>query len=535
MGVDCFFVGNNCLDVKDTLLMLKLKSLSKDSIEYRIFSQNFVKYNNSYYTKRELFNRFFLEENNRSEKEAISMKNILNTTIAYLGSYISRRGFTFGYINEFSSQKEELKAALQAGDIGCVAVSSTYYTETHPLKEVIDFVKACNDQVKTVVGGPYIISLDELEEEEMQREFKEIGADFYVCSTEGEQALAQLLGALKENKPVDHINNLYYFDGGKYVFTQSVPEHNSFEDGIIDWSLFDQSKISVLNIRTSRSCPFACSFCTEKKVSGSYRQASIETVEAMLNEINKIDKKVSVMFVDDTFNIPPKRFKEFLRMMIKNKYKFKWFCFIRSQYLDDEMCVLMKESGCESVFVGAESGNQMVLDNMNKQVKLEDMRRGLELLNKHEIICTASFIVGFPGETYETYLDTIRLIEETKPTFYRANMWNCSPLSPIYKRKEEFGLEGRGSYWSHKTMDSETAFRLTSEMYLNVKNSIHVNDLDFDASIANYLLYKGLQLNQVKDFLNLYNSVVYEKIRTGANKNISHEIEMKMREACRVV
>lgn len=534
MITDCFLVGNNSKDITETLVWYKYNQISKDSLEYQVLLNNLVRYHNKYYTKRELFNLFFMEENNKIEAQTIAMKNILNTTIAYLANFLNKNKLTFQYINEFNSQKEDLKRALLDKTIHCVAITSTYYTETFPLKEVIDYVKKFDDKIKIIIGGAYILSLNAMDEVSLQRELKYIGADYYICSTEGEQALVQLVQAAKENRSVHDINNIYYWNGNDFEFTRDIPEYNRFEDEIIDWSLFDPAKLSFVNIRSSKSCPFSCSFCTEKKISGSFKQASLDTVEAMLNEVNKIDKKVSVMFLDDTLNIPPKRFKEMLRKMITNQYKFKWFCFVRSQYLDDEMCSLMKESGCESVLVGVESGNQKVLDIMNKQVKLEQLSRGIELLNKYDIISTASLIIGYPGETYETFLDTKRFIEETKPTFYRANPWNCNPLSPIFNRKDEFEIVGENRKWSHKTMDSEMAYQLTNELYLTVKNSINVTDLEFDTTFTNHMLYRDLSLEQIKAYHVLFNTAIYEKISNKTNNNISKETEEKMREVCKV-
>jgi radical SAM superfamily enzyme YgiQ (UPF0313 family) len=72
-------------------------------------------------------------------------------------------------------------------------------------------------------------------------------------------------------------------------------------------------------------------------------------------------------------------------MMIKNKYEFKWNSFFRCQFADREVVELMKESGCEGVFMGIESGSDKILENMNKASRIEKYYEGIALLKEYDI------------------------------------------------------------------------------------------------------------------------------------------------------
>ncbi len=71
----------------------------------------------------------------------------------------------------------------------------------------------------------------------------------------------------------------------------------------------------------------------------------------------------------------------------------------------------MYEAGCRMVFCGFESGNNEILKLMEKKVTVNDYLNGLEYLHDNNIISLASYIIGYPGETHETAMDTLELVD----------------------------------------------------------------------------------------------------------------------------
>lgn len=100
----------------------------------------------------------------------------------------------------------------------------------------------------------------------------------------------------------------------------------------------------------------------------------------------------------------------------------------------------MKESGCEGVFLGIESGNNQILATMNKIASVEKYLEGIALLKEFDIVTYGSIIIGFPGETGETVQDTIGFIEDSGLDFYRAQLWYCEPITPIRKDRQKYQL-----------------------------------------------------------------------------------------------
>lgn len=533
--IDCLLIGYNEMKFSD--YEGKVKAMGTKSESYRDLNLNFIEHNNNLYTVSGMFNYLFDrgQINNKFNELNLSAETF-SATVSYLGTYLYRHGLAFDYVSSFQKEKDTLTEKLKNNSIRTIAITTTFYVSMFPILEIINFIRKNNNEIRIIVGGPFIsTSVRTQDDMTLEYIFNSIDADFYINSSQGEKALVNVIKAIKNNDNFEEINNIYYKENGKYKATSTLKENNILEENTVDWSLFTDRLNYFAAIRTAISCPFRCSFCGFPEHAGKYQTISVQAVESELDIMSQIGKVKSIYFIDDTLNVPENRFKDILRMMIKNKYNFKWHSYFRCQFADRETVELMKESGCEGVFLGIESGNQDILNNMNKSANLEKYMKGMELLREYEIITAASFIVGFPGETYETVQDTIDFIEETKPDFYRAQLWFCEPVTPIWREKEKYNIKGSQFKWKHKTMDSKTAANLVEEIFLRVKNSVWVNQYNFDVVGILHLLHRGLSLEQVKKFIKAFNKGIEQKLRNSNNQEISMDIFNEMIDACKIV
>lgn len=528
--IDCLFIGHNEIEMSKQRQLMRL-SYGEDSHMYRetnMSNLGYIKYENKLYSSSHIFNRINYEEGIVDNSfDDIGMSETFSLTIAYLGTYLYRCGLNIDYVNSFNKEKEHLAEILENNDVKAIIIPTTYYIFAFPIIEIVNFVKKHNASAKIIIGGPYIANrVRALEEEDLQRTFKITGADVYIYNTEGEQALCKVINAIKNKLPIDNIKNIFYKEKDKYIYTGYELEDNKLDENTVDWSLFADRIGKLVNMRTSLSCLFACKFCNYPIYAGKYRQATIETIEKEMKSVESLGKITGMWIIDDTLNFPATRFKEILKMMIRNKFSFKWHSFFRCQYVDEEMVRLMKESGCDHVLLGIESGNQQILDNMNKKVSLKKYYEGIQLLNKYGIASTASIIVGYPGETYDTYLDTVKLLEEAQPTFFRSHMWYYDPNAPIGKQKEEYELKGEGLDWCHSTMDSDTAHILNDKLFTDIKDSIY----ETECPIPFHILNRGISLDKTKKFLRSFNNCITEKLNKPGEQETSQEMFQKIRE-----
>ena len=206
-------------------------------------------------------------------------------------------------------------------------------------------------------------------------------------------------------------------------------------------------------------------------------------------------------------------------MMIRRRYGFRWNSFFRCDHGDEETIDLMAEAGCEGVILGVESGSNRVLHLMNKTARRAHYLKAIPRLEAMGIACYASFIIGFPGETYDTVQESIELLDITRPSYFRAQLWYCDPITPIYRQRLLHGLRGEGFHWSHRTMNVEEACDHIERMSLSVQGSIWQPQAGFEFWSTFYLQRKGMSREQVFTFLRSFNGATKEKLlrpRAGA-------------------
>lgn len=530
--IDCFFIGHNEMDF--ARYEQSVRDMGVSSGAYRDLQKNFIRYNNKPYYASQVFNLFCTNHtDNNITAEPIGIGENFNTAIAYLGTWLDKRGYTFDYVNSFQEEKKELAEKLAQNNILTIAIITTLYVSVFPILEIVSFIKQYNTTAKIILGGPFVSNqIRKLEAAEVQYLFQTIGADFYVNSSQGEAALVKIIRALKNQIPIEQIVNTYYKTPKGYLSTGMERENNQLSSNMVNWDMFSRRLGKFVSVRFAISCPFSCSFCGFPEHAGPFQTATVEAVEKELNQLNQIPAVQCIQVIDDTFNIPQKRYKEILKMMIKNQYRFKWHAHVRCQYLDRETTALMKESGCEGVFLGIESGSDQILKNMNKAVTVEKYLRGIALLKEYEILTFGSFITGFPGETAETVEETINFIKNSGLDLFRTQLWYCDPVTPIWKQKEKYRIKGSHFEWSHATMDSKQACDIIDDIFLSIDAPLWVPQYNFEFDTIFHLLHRGLTLQQVKRFTGSFCDGIREKIKTPSKKEVSLGIIKQIRESC---
>jgi radical SAM PhpK family P-methyltransferase len=520
--IDCLIIGHNEMDFSD--YQGKIRKMDGNNGAYRDLNLEYTWYNNQPHTISDIFNLFYYNHHSPgNDMKPLTNGENFSAAIAYLGTYLHRKGLTFDYINSFQDDKEELIEKLIFCDFRAIAITTTFYVSIFPILEVIDLIKKYNQSAKIIVGGPFIYNQYLTQEPAfLEYLFKSVlGADFYVIDPQGEAALVELLKNLTNNSPVDHVTNVYCSTTSENKWPLIKKENNPLTGNMVDWDLFAHRVGEYVNLRTAISCPFSCAFCGFPQKTAKYQLAGTAEIEEELISLDKKETVKSAQFIDDTFNVPVKRFKEILRMLIRNKFGFKWYSHFRCQFADREMIELMKESGCEGVFLGIESGNNQVLKNMNKAANIQQYLNGIQLLKGHDIMTYGSFIIGFPGETENTVRDTIGFIKLSGLDFFRVQTWYCDPTTPIWRNRKKYQLKGSHFEWEHATMDSNQAADWVGKIFTSIEQPLWVPQYNFEFCGLFHLLHRGLDLEKIKCFLKAFKNGVKEKLTKPYQTNMS--------------
>lgn len=168
---------------------------------------------------------------------------------------------------------------------------------------------------------------------------------------------------------------------------------------------------NTFSYHSSLGCPFTCSFCAVVPIyNGRWKAKSAETVYADVKYFKDKYNIEAIEFHDNNFFTSRKRVVEFSEL-IKND-GVSWWGEGRidtiNKYSDEDL-LLMKEAGCKMIFLGAETGNDEILKQMNKGGTQtgETIKEFVKRIRPIGIIPELSFVLGMPAETPEKVMAQI--------------------------------------------------------------------------------------------------------------------------------
>jgi len=193
-------------------------------------------------------------------------------------------------------------------------------------------------------------------------------------------------------------------------------------------------KHPYLSFYTGRGCKSRCTFCLWPQTLGGhrYRTRSVEHVVEEVDWARKAFPEVrEIFFDDDTFTDDPARAEAVARKL--GKLGVTWSCNAKAN-VPRETLKVMKDNGLRLLLVGYESGNQQILYNIKKGMRLEFARRFTRDCHELGITIHGTFILGLPGETRETIEETIRFAREINPHTLQVSLAAPYPGTELYRQ-----------------------------------------------------------------------------------------------------
>jgi hopanoid biosynthesis associated radical SAM protein HpnJ len=198
-------------------------------------------------------------------------------------------------------------------------------------------------------------------------------------------------------------------------------------------------KHPYISLYTGRGCRSQCTFCLWPQTVGGhrYRTRSVEHVLGEMEFIRDSFPQVKeVFFDDDTFTDSRERAEEIARGM--GRLGLEWSCNAKANVPYDTLKVL-RDNGLRLLLVGFESGNDQILTNIKKGVRVERARQFAKDCRDLGITIHGTFIVGLPGETTETIQQTIRFARDINPHTLQVSIAAPYPGTALYRQAQEEG------------------------------------------------------------------------------------------------
>lgn len=307
-----------------------------------------------------------------------------------------------------------------------------------PVRNIIAQCKAFSDAVIVVGGAGFSIF--------PQAALSYLKADMGICG-EGEMAFTKLIDALERGGDLSKIAGLCL--PGKPAELVKVERAELDRLPLPDpslWSLPSGAGNEIwIPFQTRRGCPMQCAYCSTFALEGTaIRKHSADAI------VEGIARHLAAgfsnfYFVDNTFNFPPNYTKELCASLIAARLGVIWRCILYPGFVDEEMVRLMAEAGCVEASLGFESGSPEILKNLGKKYTVEQVRFASDLLREHGIKRMGFLLLGGPGETRETVLESLAFADSLKLDMLKLTVGiRIYPGTPLEKIAQAEGLIAEG-------------------------------------------------------------------------------------------
>ncbi|HVO42759.1 MAG TPA: radical SAM protein [Aggregatilineales bacterium] len=271
----------------------------------------------------------------------------------------------------------------------------------------------------------------------------------YVIRGEGEESLRELVSALSGRtgqKPED-IGGLSFVNASGEL-TQTLPRPALRDLDSLPfpaWDLVDRDRYRAIwmahhgyysiNMVTTRGCPYSCNWCAKPIWGQRYNVRSPENVVAEIHLLKDLMAPDHLWFADDIFGLKPGWVQRFADLVQEANLKIPFKSLNRADLLCHEDTVpALKKAGADTIWIGAESGSQKILDAMDKGTQIEDIYDAARRLQAAGIRVGFFLQFGYLGETRQDIEKTIQMVRDLMPDDIGISVSYPLPGTKFYER-----------------------------------------------------------------------------------------------------
>lgn len=321
--------------------------------------------------------------------------------------------------------------------------------------ETIKAIKEGYPQGKIIIGGTHATALPE----KVMAECPQIDM---IARQEYDFTLDEIMNA---GSNLEGVQGITYRCGGQIVSNPDRPWRENLDDlpfvsqvyakflDVNDY-FYAFARKPMIQIFSARGCPFHCNFCSyPETMSGRcFRKRSVQNFVDELEYIAVKMPEIQEIFIeDDTFTVDRKRVIEICDEILRRELQLVWSCNTRAD-LPLEVMEKMKAAGCRLLVVGYESGNQKVLDETKKGIRLEQSLEFAQNAKKLKLKVFGCFMIGLKGDNRSTIEETFRFAKKVYPDMCFFQQAVPFPGTGFYQWAKENGYLRTEDYsrWLNK-------------------------------------------------------------------------------------
>ncbi len=362
-----------------------------------------------------------------------------------IASYLEENGIKVEIVdfNAWPDSVQRLRSTLIHERPAYVGFSCTTSSFLDGVR-LAELAKQTLSGVNVVFGGVHVSSMGK----KMMQEFKVI--DFVVAG-EGEETLLELM---QNRGDATGIFGLLFRDRSSGEVTSTGRRRTALNLDSLPYPAYyklrgfpDSYTLPIFNYPaapstsalSSRGCPYSCSYCDRSVFRKSYRYNSAEYIHGHMRYLNKRFRIKHINFYDDQFTFNLKRIEKLTDMLSNQPLKMTFNCAVRSEHIDRDLLKKLKMAGCWMISLGIETGDQDLLQALNRKVNLEQLAERIRLIRGTGIRAKGLLMMGIPGETEESIEKTRQFLFSLPLNDFNLTKFTPFPGAPVYQSIQDYG------------------------------------------------------------------------------------------------
>jgi len=318
------------------------------------------------------------------------------------------------------------------------------YAVLRHFKEAAQRIKKALPKTKIILGGLWYSARPK----ETLEEIPEV--DCVVMAEE--ESFSDLIQAIDKNKDLREVAGVTVrLENGEIFMGAHKPLLEDLDKlPLPAYDLFPMDKYvghtywkPFVDMITSRGCPSACTFCYEwdqfdPRFPSDFLKWRAKSPERVIEEMELLHKKYGVKVVviqDDNFNVDPQRVKRFCELKKEKNIPIKWVSLGRAvDWVNCEAILpLMKETGLFMGVFGIEVTTQEELKKIAKGTTIEQIKKTIDILRRHDIAIVADIMIGFDYDTEAIIKKRFEFSDEVDPDVLWIGYVTPAPNSPMWR------------------------------------------------------------------------------------------------------
>lgn len=354
-------------------------------------------------------------------------------SLGYLAGFLRSKGIPSLIIDDQLHYLDEsrLRGILSGLDIPRIVGITTLTPTCSRAYELASTIKSIDPRTIVVLGG---IHATVLPEEALSRH----GVDAVVRG-EGEETFWELAENVLSGRGFRSVRGISYRDGDQIRHNPDRPliaDLNTLPPFPYDMFERDRERYPGFStIQTSRGCPYGCTFCSQRSITGrSYRYVAAERALADIELLVEKYGAERIMLYEDNIGANKRRLDELLDGIINRglNRKASFQTLIRGDHVDDGLLAHLKRANFSQLIFGLETASETLMRSINKGETVARVAEAIRKTAGYGIETAATLIFGLPGETAQDRRDAEQLVASLPLSSVRFNNLVPYPGTPIY-------------------------------------------------------------------------------------------------------